>query len=222
MENASKDIITVLKYLLPGFLAAWVYYGFTSFRKPAQFERVIQAFIFTFIVQISVDVEKSTALLFGKYVSFGALTGNVDNLFSFVTAVFAGLIFAFFVNTDKFHATMRKIGVTKETSYPSEWFGAFNEHPTWVVLHLEDERRLYGWPADWASEPDKGHIVLMQASWLTQDWRGNPIEIQLDGVEAIMVSAKDVKRVEFIKVPEQQGEPSNGKEGDKSAAAADV
>ena len=67
---------------------------------------------------------------------------------------------------------------------------------TYVVLHLKDERRLYGWPIEWPSDPNKGHFVLELAIWLPDDESG--VEIPLKGVKSIMIDVKDVKWVEFI------------------------
>ncbi len=50
-DELAKDFVVLLTYLLPGFLAAWVFYGLTSHPKPSQFERVVQALIFTLIIQ---------------------------------------------------------------------------------------------------------------------------------------------------------------------------
>ena len=47
----TDDLIRLFYDLLPGFLAAWVYYGLTAHPKPSPFERVIQALIFTVIVR---------------------------------------------------------------------------------------------------------------------------------------------------------------------------
>ena len=47
MDTFAKDFVTLLQYLLPGFVAAWIIYSFTSYPKPSQFERVVQALIFT-------------------------------------------------------------------------------------------------------------------------------------------------------------------------------
>jgi len=47
----SQQVIALLQYLLPGFLAAWIFYGLTSYAKPSNFERVIQALIFTLFIQ---------------------------------------------------------------------------------------------------------------------------------------------------------------------------
>jgi len=197
MEAISKDVVALLQYLLPGFVAAWIFYGLTSFPMPSQFERVVQALIFTVFVQATVYIAKGSALLIGRRWCLAPWTGNCELVSSMVSAILLGLLFAYFANNDKIHKLLRKLQVTRETSYPSEWFGVFLKNVTYVVLHLDGERRLYGWPIEWPSESDKGHFVLVQASWLTDDEDDDQIE--LTGVESIMVDVKEVKMVEFMK-----------------------
>jgi hypothetical protein len=206
MENISKDLISILQYLLPGFLAAWVFYGLTSFPKPSQFERIIQALIFTLIIQSIVFIEKSAVLKIDSIISLWNWNKRSELLCSIITALFLGSIFAYFTNNDKFHKMARNIGLTRETSYPSEWFGSFLKNVTYVILHLEDERRLYGWPIEWPSDPDKGHFVIEQPSWLDEDK-----EIPITGVSSIMINTKDVKWVEFM------AKTWEGENGEKSA-----
>jgi hypothetical protein len=206
METLAKDFVALLQYLLPGFVAAWIFYSFTSFPKPSQFERVIQALIFTIFVQVFVYMIKEILFLIGNFWPFASWTKNVKLIWSITSAVILGLIFSYYANNDKFHKILRKCRITKESSYPSEWFGAFLKNITFVVLHLEDERRIYGWPIEWPSEPDKGHFELVQASWIVNNneekLNNNEEkleEIPLKGVESIIILAKDVKWVEFMK-----------------------
>ncbi len=103
-------------------------------------------------------------------------------------------MFASFANNDHLHKILRKLGITRETSYPSEWFGAFLNDITFVVLHLDDERRLYGWPLEWPSQPTTGHFVIAEPSWLNDDGT----ETEVTGVSKIVVRANDVKWVEFL------------------------
>lgn len=56
MPELAKDTVALFAYLLPGFVTAWVIYGLTSQTKPSQFERVVQALIFTFIIQASMPI----------------------------------------------------------------------------------------------------------------------------------------------------------------------
>lgn len=140
MENLTNDVITILQYLLPGFVSAWVFYSLTSYPKPSQFERVVQALIFTIFIQaIVVVVEFSVRWLCATY----EITGVPDKfglVGSVVTAILLGVAFAGFANNDLLHKCLRRCLITRETSYPSEWFGAFLQDVTFVVLHLNDER----------------------------------------------------------------------------------
>ncbi len=196
MENLAADLVALLWSLLPGFLAAWIFYGFTSYPKPPQFERIIQALIFTLIIQAVVYFIKALAGWAGNYLSFGKWTTASEMVASIGVATFIGFVFAYFANTDKFHALCRSIGVTRETSYPSEWFGVFSKNVTYVVLHLNDERRIYGWPIEWPSEPGQGHFCLQQVSWLDED-----DEIPLAGVDSVLIKSEDVKWIEFMSKP---------------------
>jgi hypothetical protein len=195
METFAKDFVTLLQYLLPGFVAAWLFYSFTSYPKPTQFERVVQALIFTLFVQALVFFVKNISLLAGSILPLFTWDSQSDLVWSIICAILLGGVFSYFANNDKIHKKLRKIGFTRESSYASEWFGAFIKNVTYIVLHLEDGRRLYGWPIEWPTDPDKGHFVLADASWLQE----NDPEIYLESVENIMVDAKHVKMVEFMK-----------------------
>ena len=194
MNTFASNLIELLQYLLPGFLAAWVFYGFTPFQKPLQFERLIQALIFTLVVQAIVSILRLLLTWLGGAYSIGTWDDDYQLPLSMFAAVGVGFVFAYFANTDKFHALARNMNLTKETSFPSEWFGVFSKRITYVVLHLSGERRLYGWPIEWPSSPEKGHFSLVDASWLTDAG-----EIRADGVDAILVPAVEVELVEFMK-----------------------
>ena len=202
MENFTNDFIALLQYLLPGFIAAWVFYSFTSFPKPSQFERVVQALIFTIFVQALVYIIKKVYLLMSTKWATVVWSTNSEVIWSISSAILLGILFSYFANNDKIHKKLRDWKITRETSYPSEWFGAFLQNVTYVVLHLDGERRLYGWIKEWPSEPEKGHFVLVQASWLEDD-----NQLPITGVDSIMVDVKEVKMVEFM---EKSWEVENG------------
>lgn len=193
MEGISNNIVTILQFLLPGFVAAWIFYNLTSYSKPSQFERVVQALIFTLFIQALVISTKHLLLQVGTYWSLG----NWLEAFSLIVAIFIaivfGLVFSYFANNDKIHKYLRDRGITRETSFPSEWFGSFLNNVTFIVIHFNDGRRLYGWPIEWPSEPTNGHFVIADPSWLE-----NRKERRITGVSNILVDVKDVKWVEFL------------------------
>lgn len=112
-----------------------------------------------------------------------------------------GFTLSYYSNNNKIHDLLGKFKITRETSYPSEWFSAYLD-ATYVVLHLEGERRLYGWPKEWPSDPVNGHFQIINASWLVDENGTNKI-IPLENVESILIDVKQVKMVEFMKMTKE-------------------
>lgn len=199
METFAKDFVTLLQFLLPGFISAWVFYGLTSYPKPSQFERVVQALIFTIIIQALVFLFKKITFFIGNFYYLTHWNSRSDVMCSIVIALIIGLLFSYYANNDKLHKKLRGWHITKETSYPSEWYGEFETNVTFVVLHLDGERRIYGWPIEWPSDPRKGHFVLKQVSWLNDEARNEKYrQIPLTGVDSIMIDVREVLWVEFM------------------------
>ena len=202
MDLPQSDLVSVIYALLPGFLAAWIFYGLTAHPRKSPFERVVQALIFTGIVQAVVLLVRGTLLTLGRINAVGTWTNDVAFTWSIILAVFLGGIFALFANKDWFHRFLREHrwfsrvgGITKRTSFPSEWFSAFNQGHRYVVLHLVGGRRLYGWPCEWPDAPNTGHFVIVQPEWLLDD----NSRVPLHTIEKTLVDAKDVEMVEFEK-----------------------
>lgn len=206
MESLAKDVVALLQYLLPGLLTAWIFYGLTSFPKPSQFERVVQALIFTLFIQFIVGMLGRLYEWAGQYYSFGAWDDAAKVQWSIAVAVLLGVIISYFANSDRLHKFLRDRNITKQTSWASEWHGVFHKNVTFILLHLKDERRLYGWPIEWPSDPTKGHFLISQPGWQLDDGEVH----QLEGVENILIDVADVKWVEFMtKTWEQPDDKEN-------------
>lgn len=202
MADLQTEAIKLLTYLLPGFTAAWLFYGLTSHQKPSQFERVVQALIFTFVIQVILQPVKWLLLLVGGSIALGSWGQSAELFISLVLALLLGVLVAYFTNKDSFHKLLRRWGFTSRTSHPSEWFGAFTDHVTYIILHLRDGRRLYGWPKEWPIDPKQGQFYIQVPSWIDDD--ANAIDLpQLDG---ILVQVKDVEWVEFMRHEEAQSD----------------
>jgi Family of unknown function (DUF6338) len=203
MGEIPKDVLGLLTQLLPGFVVAWVVYGLTSYPKPAQFERVIQALIYSFLVRVLVEVEEIALLQIGKHIQLGVWDKQAELIAAGVTAIVLGFIFASLANSDGGYRLARKIGLTDRTAYPSEWFGAFRERingtPRYVTLHLEGGRRISGYPREWPSDPTTGHFKLVDAAWILDD----NSEVALVGASSILIPTKQVEFVEFLKFREE-------------------
>lgn len=199
MSWASSEVVSILTFLLPGFVAAAVFYSLTSYPKPGEFERVVQALIFTIVVQAVVGVLVTVLFWVGDWFGGGVwadapFTKTGEITISVPIAIMLGLVAVRIANNDTLHRLLRNLQFTRETSYPSEWYSAFSRHPdSYVVLHLKGERRLYGWPEEWPTRPDLGHFLIAEGEWLVDDDR-----VLAKGVSAIMVPASEVEMVEFL------------------------
>jgi len=198
MPELSKDVVALLYFLLPGFIVGWVFYGLTSLQKPAQIERIIQALIFTLFVKGAVSATKIFLEFTGHWVRIEPKAADFDLIASITFALLLGYIGSYLVNTDKIHKIFRSAGVSNRSAHPSEWCNTFSTFPRYVVLNLKDERRLYGWPEIWPSDPTKGHLFISNPSWLTDDG-----SVEMPTTEGILVDVEDIKFVELMKEPEQ-------------------
>lgn len=195
MSLIAKDLPTLVFMLLPGFLAAGVFYTLTAHPKSSEFERLIQALIFTAILRASVIVIRGIAIWIGaRSAVWGHWTEESELVWSVCLSIPLGIAFALAANTDSFHGFLRKRSVTSRTSYPSEWYSAFSRSERWIILHLADGRRLYGFPEEWPDQPDKGHFILAGMEWLLDD----DMRVPVDRASRLMVPATDVKMVGFL------------------------
>ena len=200
MSWGSGELVGALAFLLPGFVAGAIYHALTSHPKPSAFERVIQALIFTAIIQAIV-----TPLPSSVRVTEVALGAGVtwDPLWSTGLAVLVALLVVVVVNNDLAHGGLRRIrigkfGITWESSYPSPWYSAFfrnvHRNDCYVVLHLANKRRLYGWADEWSNDPTHGHIRITEGEWLAG---GEDTEGSLESPAEILIPVRDVVMVEF-------------------------
>ena len=193
MSWATSEIVAVLAFLLPGFVGAAVFYSLTSHPKPGEFDRVVQALVFTTMGQALAWLFR---LLAGVWTAYQWPAG-LELTVAVASAIAVALLAVYCANHDTIHGALRRIGVTRETSYPSEWYSAFaNNRDCYVVLYLKDQRRLYGWAQEWPSHADQGHFRIVDAEWLGEGERKPSMEIG----DTILIPASEVNMVSFVQL----------------------
>ncbi len=219
----SQETVTILYFLLPGFVAATVFYLFTPHRRTTEIsERTIEAFILTGVVQFFVMMIKSLALWIGKLVALCAWTENTSLGVGLLLALLVGFTLVYCSNNDLPHKFLRELPyneglrkcwclrwlgkwldgkcLTKETTFPTEWCKAFNtDDERFVMLHLKNGLRMYARLDEWPNYPDKGHFVVRSPEWLDTDNTSTP----LDGVHKMLIPVEEVGIVEFMKDVEE-------------------
>lgn len=203
MGELAESTVQLLNYLISGFLTAWIFYSLTPFKINNQFERVIQALIFTLIIKSSYFVIAWSLLLVGKIYSFGEIYSNIEEILPIVLAIFYGLLFSSISNNDYLHSFLRKFNITQEHSYVSEWFNAFKIHKDkYIIIQTKndstfDGQRIYGFPFEYPSDNLSGHFNLFDPSWVVENEEGTDL-LEMSGVQSILIPNDSVAWVEFI------------------------
>ena len=184
MNWMTSEAISVLIFLLPGCLTSKMFRFLTQHPKPDALGWMVETLAFTAVIH---------AIMLGVK---GLLPVNPLGYLAWtiVPALVLAIVLAWLTQHDVVN-WLRRMGVTAETSQPSQWYAAFWKNTDcYVVLHLTDDRRLFGWPFEWPGQADKGHFLMQEAEWLAGEER-----TELEGVQAILVPARDVRTVEFVK-----------------------
>lgn len=174
--------IELLKWLLPGFVSSWLFHSITSHKnKPDPFRQVIQALIFTSVVQGIMNVCPE------GWNNFGV---------ALLLALLLGLTVGTIANKDWFHKVLRDLAVTKVTGYPSELQRAFHDYPgSYIVLHFRDGRRLLGYPTEWPGNEELGYYFIERGQWI----HGRK---SVMGAPGILIRATEILWVEFLELQE--------------------
>jgi hypothetical protein len=210
MPIITSELIALLSFLLPGFITSFLFYSLTSFPKKSEFEAVIIALIYTIIINMIVDFLGIFFIFVGNWFAISEWKQLYQVAWSIIIAICIGVLWSFLYNNDIIHKALRRIKVTSQSSYPSEWYGTFSETKRYIILDLKDERRIMGWPVEWPNFPDKGHFVLEEACWLTVNKGG---KIPLNTIDKIMIDTNNVEMVEFVKDNEKLEENKDESQG---------
>jgi Family of unknown function (DUF6338) len=209
-----KDLIPILVFLLPGFVSTGIV-SLLVVRRPVEpFARVVEAVIFTTINLIVFAVLKRLLALapFLTIHSRNFFTAGNLALMGFC-AVLVGLVWSYEANNQRLFTFLQRLRITIKTTRPSIWIDVFSENDDYVVAHLQDGRRVYGWPSLYSDDPVDRAIYLTEATWLDQDGRSindPPIGILLDKESRIAF-------IEFV----SEKEPTPANEGEEAPATTD-
>ena len=89
-----------------------------------------------------------------------------------------------------------------------------------MVLHLKDNRRFFGWPSEWPSDPERGHFRVTEGQWLTDEHEitdspdANDSEREHEDVFELLIPVSEVAMVEFVHTESNGNRGNHGKDSD--------
>jgi Family of unknown function (DUF6338) len=192
-----NDLFPILLFLLPGFVSVGVIEVLCVKNPKDVFGRVVEALIFTMLnlagfLACRALLEKIPRVKF-DHAQF-ITPGNVS-LMALCAAVIGVTVAAEINNGWLLGVLNNRFHLTRKTSMPSTWNETWSHARKFVVVHLDDGRRIYGWPTFYSDSPEERALFLEDASWLDDDNRlineAAPISVLLD-------KHTGIKLVEFL------------------------
>lgn len=194
----SPELVALLYALLPGFTAAWVFHSFTAHkRSESTLERTVQALIFTGFTLVLADPTKRLLIGIGtRYWSLGPWNDKTTITVGMALGILMGLVASWLANNSLIHRCCSHLGITKRTSFSSEWYSVFHRaKESFVYLNFKDGRRIFGWAEQYPDDPEKGHFVLTDVAYPTEQgtFDNRPL------IDRILIPVGLIETVEFEK-----------------------
>jgi hypothetical protein len=194
--------LQIFLILLPGFSAAYVVQALATRRAQSDFERVIEALVFSFIIYVCYIPLNSGKLPFHIQDDLAG-KGNETVLWepaqlawlAAVTTVFAVVAVAY-IRLDG-NRLFRAVGLTERTTRNSIWNDIFereaiDDQP--VQVELADGRSVLGILLYYSDTSEEGSVYLKDASWVVEGDQTIPIP----GPGILLTKSCDIRSVSLL------------------------
>ncbi len=199
MPQGIQTLLALL-ILLPGFVSARIARMLSARSQQSEFERAIEALIFSFFnyilyllcfgpkLPLEWRPDQNTAVHFSFQVYRGRL------LFLACTSILFGFGWGYVKGRDLFLKFLRKLHVTERTSRESVWNDVFVSLTGTVQIGLSDGRMVMGWLGRYSDTGDERALFLEKASWIDQDGTLT----QIPGAGLLLTERAEIQFVMFL------------------------
>lgn len=202
MNDLKFEALVILIVLLPGFFAARIEQRLTVNPDQNDFDKTVEALIYSFFIYVIFTVINSTFPVglkidnqgtTGSY-SYSLVTSPLHLALLPVIAVVLAILVSAATNHDWFGGFFRWIGVTSRTWRPAIWNDVFLSHTGVVQVELADRRSVIGWLKYYSDRPENASLFLERASWVRED--GGRTEIAGPGI--LLTGECGIRSVMFL------------------------
>jgi Family of unknown function (DUF6338) len=176
--------------LLPGFFVYYIQMScLVTVRKSSNFEIIITVFAHSFLI----DQLKYLILAF-----ICSIIGNIPELFENILLLFVTLLYSWIfilaVQKDWIFGKLYKSGKIKNANRETTWSDVFTDKKDkYIIVHLGDGTRLFGWPEYFSYDPNDPTIYLDKPSWIVDD---KYISSETEGI--MITKEAKIQFIEFV------------------------
>lgn len=191
--NISQEVFSILKLLIPGFLCIKIIETFSPKQEKKEYQLIIDALIYTTIVNAFVKLIQQLSFLIGRFKSFGEWNPDCELPIALIISIILGIIIAHWVSFDTIHNYLREKNLT-QVSAISDWNGIFTDYSDcYIQLSLSSGNEIIGHPIVRPTGDKEGYFVLEKAAWIQED----TTEIELEN-ELVFINLSDVNLIRIL------------------------
>lgn len=200
MPDLGYQSLGVLLILLPGFLTAELVRTLATRSKQTEFEKVIQAFIYSFLIYVCFAGMKGTFPVSVRTDSAGSgqhytIEPHFRPLVELaIIATVLGIVVAVSMNKDIPFNFLRRIRFTQRTFRVSVWNDTFHSFAGYVQVVLADGQVIMGYLRFYSDTEDQPSLFLEDAAWVKSD--GSQISIPESGI--LLTKETGIRYVMFL------------------------
>jgi len=192
------ETVNLLMLLMPGLLSSGIFNLIRRKVGLSTFDKTVESFIFTFLIYITLNLTYGwEPLAQTKKVDNEIIyTFSADSYLIFLTLLYSlvlPIIWGAIVHYDFHMCLLRKLKLTDRTSRDTAWDDVFTDEKRFVTIHLNDERRITGWPMYYSNNKDEGFMYLTNAAWINAN--NEYVNTESHG---ILITREIVELVEFM------------------------
>lgn len=214
---ATSQAFGILLLLMPGFACAYMVEKLTVRSKQSDFDKVIEAFLFSLVLYLVVAPSFGYTLpLVWDHI---ALAGSEQYVLQLrwlyllvlaAGAVVLALLYSANINRDWLLQFLRKIGVTQRTARNTIWNDTFQDiQASYVLVEIAGNRRLIGFVRYYSDDPEESSIFLEDAAWVLDEGDQQPIL----GPGILLTKLSGIESISFLNTGKDEGQQSsNGDE----------
>lgn len=196
--NITLETINILFFLIPGLCASFIIDTIIVRKELTTISRIIEALIFTFLIYVILSFITNIELFATLKIIDGEILLKFTNdkiflLSLIILTLILPILIGKVLHSDLHMSLLRTLKITDKTSRDTTWQDVFIEQKRNIVIHLKDERRIFGWPMYYSNLPENGFVYLWNPSWI--DFENKYIDCKTHG---ILIKSDDIYFVEFL------------------------
>ena len=169
------ETLSVLMFLIPGFMVTLIRDGLVFSGKRDKAVVLVEALIWSFLIYMvlsgffSVQPVHLVETKSGEKTSYGIIYSGGAIWLIFATSLAFAALSAWIINNDRLTRVFRFLKITTRSSRGSIWLDVFAVQKRYVIVHLVDGRRVFGWVMNYSNTAKDACIYLYDFAWINDD-----------------------------------------------------